>query len=84
MSYAIYDFMIYFAGKAQTISYQDIVYNIICFLQVVTVCLPWWFKCSPILFRCALFESNAASARPIRLSVFFGLEIELQWFTNPY
>ena len=23
-------------------------------------------------------------ARPVRLSVFFGLEIGLQWFTNPY
>ena len=30
------------------------------------------------------FESNAAVAHPVRLSVFVGLEIGLQWFTNPY
>ena len=30
------------------------------------------------------FESNEAAPRPVRLSVFFGLGIELQWFTNPY
>ena len=31
-----------------------------------------------------LFESNATAARLIRLSVFFGLGIGLQWFTNTY
>ena len=30
-----------------------------------------------------LFESNAAVARPLLLSVFFGLEMRLEWFTNP-
>ena len=30
------------------------------------------------------FESNAASARLVRLSVFLCLEIGLQWLTNPY
>ena len=30
------------------------------------------------------FKSNTAAARPVRLAVFFGLEIRLQWFTDPY
>ena len=49
------------------------------------------FKCGPATAQKLLrsgsdaprFESNAAVARPVRLSVCFGLEIGLQWFTNP-
>ena len=50
------------------------------------------FKCRPHYFSRASrsgsdaprFESNAAVVGPVRLSVFFGLEIGLQWVSNPY
>ena len=53
---------------------------------------PGLFKCGPATAQkrprsCSdapLFESNAVVAHPVRLSVFFGLEIGLRWFTNPY
>ena len=48
---------------------------------------PLWLKSGPESRSgsdATLFESNAAVAHPVRLSVFFGLEIGLQWFTNPY
>ena len=60
---------------------------------------PMLSRACPRQFKCGLataqkrsqsgsvatrFESNAAVAHPVRLSVYFGLEIGLQWFTNPY
>ena len=53
---------------------------------------PGWFKRGPATAQkrpqsgsdAPLFESNAAAARPVRLSVFSGLEIGLHWFTNPF
>ena len=53
---------------------------------------PGRFKCGPATAQkrprsgsdAPRFESNAVVAHPVRLSVFFGLEIGSQWFTNPY
>ena len=53
---------------------------------------PGRVKCGPAMAQkrlrsCSdapLFKSIAATARPVRPSVFFGLEIGSQWFTNPY
>ena len=49
---------------------------------------PGQFKCDPGTTRSCSdapqFESNSTAARPVRLSVFFCLEIGLQWFTNPF
>ena len=70
--------------------YTDILCDFLCFLvpaRAGSNAAPLWLKSGPESRSgsdATLFESNAAVAHPVRLSVFFGLEIGLQWFTNPY
>ena len=66
--------------------YTDIQCNFLCFLvpaRAGSNAAPLRLKSGPDPVQMR-FESNAAVAHPVRLTVFFGLEIGLQWFTNPY
>ena len=62
----------------------DILCDYLCFLvpaRAGSNAAPLRLKSGPDPVQ---MRPGSAVAHPVRLSVFFGLEIGLQWFTNPY